>query len=88
MALSQDKHDACSPLFMIVMGRNRASAQPGARPSLLSFHLSFRPTSSLGTGLPLTHRDQIAFHSKGKMLSPLTIQHQHHRTDIPRLKGN
>lgn len=76
MALSQDKKDACSPLFMIVIGRNKALfmlplGRLGGRAWLLSPTFPFCPTSSLDTSFPLTHRDQITFTERERYCLPL-----------------
>lgn len=81
-ASSQDKSDACCPLFMVVTGRNKGllTAFTWARSQALAplFASTFPesvPASSLGTGFPPTPRDQVTFPSKGEMLSALTAQH-------------
>lgn len=74
------------PLFMIVMGRNKASGQPGARPSLFSllppslqshlFH-RHRPSSTQRSNNPYSSKERILSH---------TIQHKAPADRHPQIK--
>lgn len=74
MALSQDNRDACSPLFMIVVGRNKASTLP--------FHLSLPSHLFPGHRLSSDTQRSNNFSLKGKdIISPYnsapTRAHRH-----------